>query len=79
MENETFDPTKQLLPLGYWVRFAIVSSLAIGGIVCMFYYNEWVGIAISFCAPIFARLSGLREMTKKYKTAIQEHKERSLP
>ena len=73
MNRDAFDPSKQLLPIGYWVRLVIVATLFFGGIICMFSYSVLAGVCISLCAPIFSKFSGFKEMHKKYKALVQAH------
>lgn len=77
MNNEPFDPSKKLFPLGYFLRIAVVLALVVGGAVCVIFYNQIVGGVMLICVPVFQRLSGLREMHKKHKAEMEVFKARS--
>lgn len=77
MNNEPFDPSKQLFPLGYFLRIALVLVLLIGGAVCLAFYSPIVGGVMLIGVPVFQRLSGLREMHKKHKAEMEAFKARS--
>jgi hypothetical protein len=76
MSNEPFDPSKQLFPLGYFLRIAVVFVLVIVGTVCVIFYNQIVGAVMLVCVPFFQRFSGLREMHKKHKAEMEAFKAR---